>query len=80
MIKKYNQFIKESSQPGPQSNGSKRVSITDSEMNLFSDEPSLQKLLSDGKVSLLDKEVWYDESDEETRNILDQYLEMPGKV
>ena len=34
-------------------------------MNLFSDEPSLQKLLSDGKVSILDKEVWYDESDEE---------------
>ena len=32
------------------------------------------------QVSILDKEVWYDESDEETRNILDQYLEMTGKV
>ena len=47
-------------------------------MNMFNNEPSLQKLLMDEKIGLLDGEVWY--NDEETKKILDQFLEIPGDI
>ena len=49
-------------------------------MNLFSQEPALQELITNQKITLKNKEVLFDENDEETRDLLDQYLEMPGKV
>jgi alpha-L-arabinofuranosidase len=58
----------------------KSVHITDDEMNLFSDEPALQELITNKKITLKDGEVLFDENDEETKQLLDQYLEMPGKV
>jgi len=72
MIKKYADFIKESH--------SKTVKLSPEDVSLFTSEPLLQKLVADKKVSLFDDEVNYDESDIQTKEVLDQYLELPGKV
>ncbi len=72
MIKKYEDFIKESH--------SKTIKLSAEEVGLFNQEPLLQKLISDKKVSLYDDEVKYDESDIQTKEVLDQYLELPGKI
>ena len=72
MIKKYEDFIKESH--------SKTVKLSSVDVSLFTSEPLLQKLVADKKVSLFDDEVKYDESDIQTKDVLDQYLELPGKV
>jgi hypothetical protein len=72
MIKKYEDFIKESH--------SKTVKLNSEDVSLFTSEPLLQKLVADKKVSLFDDEVKYDESDIQTKEVLDQYLELPGKV
>jgi hypothetical protein len=71
-VKKYQEFIKESH--------SKSVHISEEEMNLFSQEAALQELITKNKITLKNCEVLFDENDEETRNLLDQYLEIPGKV
>ena len=72
MIKKYADFIKESH--------SKTIKLTPEEVSLFSSEPVLQSLISDEKVSLSKDSIQYDESDIKTKEILDQYLEIAGKV
>ena len=72
MIKKYADFIKESH--------SKTVKLSSVDVSLFTSEPLLQKLVADKKVSLFDDEVKYDESDIQTKEVLDQYLEIAGKV
>ncbi len=72
MIKKYADFIKESH--------SKTIKLSEEEVGLFNQEPLLQKLVSDNKVSLFDDEVKYDENDTKTKEVLDQYLEVPGKT
>jgi uncharacterized coiled-coil protein SlyX len=72
MIKKYADFIKESH--------SKSVKLTPEEVSLFTSEPLLQKLIADKKVSLYDNEVKFDETDHQTKEVLDQYLEIAGKV
>jgi hypothetical protein len=72
MIKKYADFIKESH--------SKTIKLTSEEVSLFTSEPLLQKLIADKKVSLFDNEVKFDESDIQTKEVLDQYLEIAGKV
>ena len=69
---KFSNFLKESH--------TKSVHISDDEMNLFSQESALQELITNQKITLKNKEVLFDENDEETRDLLDQYLEMPGKV
>jgi hypothetical protein len=76
MIKKYLQFIKENQneRPGKDIEGSTKLDITGEEVDLFATEPSLQKLISDNKVSVLDGEVWFKESDKETEEVLKQYL------
>ena len=80
MIKRYLDFINESQAPGQSVAGSKKISISEDEMRLFSTEPRLKKLIMDNKISLLDKEVWYNEEDLDTKVTLDTYLEMPGKA
>ena len=72
MIKKYEDFIKESN--------SKTIKLTPEEVNLFTSEPVLQNLISDEKVSLSKDDIQYDESDVKTKEILDQYLEIAGKT
>ena len=76
MIKRYFQFMNESNTPGPDTEGSVKLNISEEEVTLFSEEPSLQKLVMDQKVALFDKEVYYLESDTKTKEILDQYLEI----
>jgi hypothetical protein len=80
MLKRYSQFINESNVPGPNTEGSLKLNISEEEVNLFSEEPSLQKLISDQKVALFDKEVWFNSSDNNTKEILDQYLEISESV
>lgn len=58
----------------PDVDGSKKIKISEEDVNLFNDEPVLQKLISDDKVSLMGKEVYY--KDEETKKILDEYFEI----
>jgi hypothetical protein len=77
MIKNWKSFNEsKSGKPGANIPGSKKLSITSEEVGLFADEPALQKLLFDYKVSLFDDSVWYWEDDQETLDILDQYLEI----
>ena len=70
-LEKFSKFIKESH--------TKSVHITEDEMYLFSDESAFQELITKNKITLKNKEVLFDENDEETRDLLDHYLEMPGK-
>jgi hypothetical protein len=72
MIKKYADFIKESH--------SKTIKLSEEDVSLFTSEPLLQKLVADKKISLFNNEVKYDESDIQTKEVLDQYLELPGKT
>lgn len=71
-VESFSKFISESH--------NKSISLSEDEMNLFSSESPLQKLITDKKITLKNGEVLFDENDEETKEILDQYLEMPGKV
>jgi hypothetical protein len=59
---------------------SKTVKLNSEDVSLFTSEPLLQKLIADKRVSLFDDEVNYDESDIQTKKVLDQYLELPGKT
>lgn len=72
MIKKYADFIKESN--------NKTIKLSEEEVSLFNQEPLLQNLISDKKVSLYDDRIEYDEKDIQTKEVLDQYLEIPGKT
>ena len=77
MIKRYNQFIKESKQvPGPGTHGSVAINLSDEEVDMFASEPSLEKLISDNKVALLAPELWYMEDDMETINVLKNYFDI----
>jgi len=77
MIKRYNQFVNESKQvPGPGTEGSVRINISDEESDMFATEPSLEKLISDNKVALLAPELWYMEDDTETIGILKNYFDI----
>lgn len=74
MIKRYLQFIKESI-VGPGETGSAKIDITDDEVEWFSSEPALQRLMgsknpADCKISLLPPEVWYKVGDQDTINTL----------
>lgn len=79
MVKKWNDFIKESIDdenvvPGPEETGSARLEISNEEEEMFSSEPALENLISNGKVSLFDNEIWYFPSDTETMSVLKEYL------
>ena len=80
MIKKWNQFNESKAEkPGENVPGSVKINLSDEDVNAFTDNPSLQKLISDDKVALLGNEVWYWEDDMATKGVMDQYLEIPGK-
>lgn len=77
-LKKFESFssreLNENNKPGPNIEGSVKVSIKEEEVSLFADEPVLQKLIADDKVSLIGNTVYY--KDDEVRKVLDQYLEI----
>ncbi len=70
-VERFSNFVKESH--------SKSVHVSEDEMSLFSQEPALQELITKNKITLKNGEVLFDENDEETKQLLDQYLEIPGK-
>lgn len=75
MIKKWNQFNESKAEkPGENVPGSAKISLSDEDVNAFTDNPSLQKLISDDKVALIGNEVWYWEDDMATKGVMDQYL------
>ena len=81
MIKKWNQFNESKAEkPGENVPGSVKINLSDEDVNAFTDNPSLQKLISDDKVALLGNEAWYWEDDMDTKGVMDQYLEIPGTV
>jgi hypothetical protein len=81
MIKKWNQFNESKAEkPGENVTGSAKINLSDEDVNAFTDNPSLQKLISDDKVALLGNEAWYWEDDMDTKGVMDQYLEIPGTV
>lgn len=71
MIKKFNQFVKENVSL---SNSSARIYIDSDEVGMFTNEPALQKLISDRKVSLLPPELWFESEDKSTIDILKGYF------
>ena len=81
MIKKWNQFNESKAEkPGENVTGSAKINLSDEDVNAFTDNPSLQKLISDDKVALLGNVAWYWEDDMGTKGVMDQYLEIPGTV
>lgn len=68
-LKRFNESFQK---PGPDVDGSKKVSIDKDDINLFKDEPVLLKLLADDKISLLGNDVYY--KDDETLDIIKQYV------
>lgn len=81
MIKKWSQFNESKAEkPGESIPGSAKINLSDEDVNAFTDNQSLQKLIADDKVALLGNEAWYWEDDMTTKGILDQYLEIPGTV
>lgn len=77
MIKKYNQFVNENNQvPGPETPGSIKLDINETEAELFSNEAELGELIADQKVSLLPPHLWYMENDSDTINVLKNYFDL----
>ena len=77
MIKKYNQFVNENNQvPGPNTPGSLKLDINETEVELFSNEPELGELIADQKVSLLPPHLWYMGNDSDTINVLKNYFDL----
>ena len=76
-MKHLRKFNENSNRPG-QNTGAKSITISQDEVNSFSTESSLQKLIADEKISVIGTKVYY--NDDETKSILDEYLEVAGKV
>jgi organic radical activating enzyme len=76
-MKHLRKFNENSNRPGLNT-GSKSITISENEIDLFSTEPSLQKLIIDEKVAIIGNKVYY--NDDEIKSILDEYLEVVGKV
>lgn len=61
MIKKFNEFIKESKStpPGPSVENTSSIQLKDEDSAMFRKEPILSNLISDQKVSLIDNTLYY---------------------
>jgi hypothetical protein len=83
MIKKYNQFVNENNQvPGPNTPGSLKLDINETEAELFLNEPELGELIADQKVSLSPPNLWVTNGKykEDTINVLRNYnFKIPTK-
>jgi len=71
MLKKFAQFVKENIEL---SNSSARIYIDSNEAEMFTNEPALQKLVADRKVSLLPPELYFESEDKNTIDILKGYF------
>ena len=76
MIKRFNDFIKESYRPNEGQDGSISLSLDDGDLELFQTEGSLRTLITDEKISLVGKELWYHEDDQQTIDTLSNYFDL----
>jgi hypothetical protein len=76
MIKKFNEFLKESYRPNEGQDGSTSVHLKDEELDLFQTEGSLRTLITDEKISLVGNDLWYHEDDKQTIDTLSNYFSL----
>jgi hypothetical protein len=79
MIKKWKEFNESNSVvdiPTPGEECCKSYTLKGNDSELFNQEPSLEKLIADKKVRLIGNEIWLFDDDEETDDILKQYLDI----
>jgi len=76
MIKRFNEFLKESYRPNEGQDGSVSLTLNDEDLELFQTEGSLRTLITDEKISLVGKELWYHEDDEQTIDTLSNYFKL----
>jgi len=76
MIKKFNEFLKESYRPNEGQDGSTCVHLKDEELDLFQTEGSLRTLITDEKISLVGNDLWYHEDDQQTIETLSNYFNL----
>jgi hypothetical protein len=76
MIKRFNEFLKESYRPNEGQNGSVSLTLSDEDLELFQTEGSLRTLITNEKISIVGKELWYHEDDEQTINTLSNYFDL----
>ena len=76
MIKKFNEFLKESYRPNEGQDGSISLTLGDEDLELFQTEGSLRTLITDEKISIVGKELWYHEDDEKTIDTLSNYFKL----
>src|SRR5574343_34889 len=69
-IKIIYEFIK----PLANAPGCKSINLDEEKLKLFEDEPLLSNLISRGKVTLTSNKVWYNEDDEPTYDLLQDFL------
>jgi hypothetical protein len=76
MIKRFNEFLKESYRPNEGQDGSISLTLGDEDLELFQTEGSLRTLITDEKISIVGKELWYHEDDEKTIDTLSNYFKL----
>jgi hypothetical protein len=76
MIKRFNEFLKESYRPNEGQDGSTSLTLGDEDLELFQTEGSLRTLITDEKISIVGKELWYHEDDEKTIDTLSNYFKL----
>lgn len=76
MIKRFYDFINESTRPNEGQNGSVSFTIDDEELNFFQTEGSLRNLITNEKISLVGNTIWYYEDDTKTEEILKSYFNL----
>jgi hypothetical protein len=76
MIKRFNEFLKESYRPNEGQDGSVSLTLSDEDLELFQTEGSLRTLITNEKISLVGKELWYHEDDEKTIETLSNYFKL----
>jgi hypothetical protein len=74
MIKKFNEFLKESYRPNEGQDGSVSLTLSDVDVELFQTEGSLRTLITDEKISLVGNDLWYHEDDKQTIDTLSNYF------
>jgi hypothetical protein len=76
MIKRFNDFLKESYRPNEGQDGSVSLTLNGEDLELFQTEGSLRTLITDEKISLVGKELWYHEDDQQTIDTLSNYFKL----
>lgn len=76
MIKRFNEFLKESYRPNEGQDGSISITLGDEDLELFQTEGSLRTLITDEKISIVSKELWYHEDDKQTIDTLSNYFKL----